>query len=197
MTSSPVVRRAQLTRSRIERVAVALFLRRGFDAVTVEDIVRAAGTSPATFFRHFRTKEDVVVSYGEQHVLAMRRAAAAVGRDVPPAERLPRVLVAFATWLETQQEVLALQGELVAGQPALLQRTLLVQQQLEAELAAGLAGLAGRRAPDVPTTVAAAAGIAVLRVAVCSWQAGTAVSVSAATEQALAGLSQMLGAEPG
>ncbi|MGY1694655.1 MULTISPECIES: hypothetical protein [unclassified Geodermatophilus] len=46
-------------------------------------------------------------------------------------------------------------------------------------------------------TTVAVAGIAVLRVAVCSWQVGTAVSVEATAQEALAGLSQVLGgAEP-
>jgi AcrR family transcriptional regulator len=193
MTSSPAGRRAQLTRERIESVAVDLFLRRGFDSVTVDDVARAAGVSPATFYRHFTTKEEVVVSYGGQHALALRRAAVSLGREVPPRERLPRVLVAFAGWLETQQDVLALQRDLVAGQPALVERTLVVQRQLEVELAAVLAGLAGGQEPDTGTTVAAAVGIAVLRVSVCSWQGGAATSVGEAMQRSLAELPECWG----
>jgi AcrR family transcriptional regulator len=38
-----------------------LFLRDGYDATTVAAIARAAGVSHMTFFRHFPTKESVVL----------------------------------------------------------------------------------------------------------------------------------------
>ena len=196
MTSTPVGPRAQLTRTRIERAAVSLFLRRGFEEVTVDDVVRAARVSPATFYRHFATKEEVVVSYGADYSRALRAAADSVGPGVPRPQHLPRVLTAFAAWLETRQEDLALQGELVPGQPALVERTLAVQQQLEAELAAVLAALAGAREPDDAATLAAAVGMAVLRVAVCSWQAGSAPSVGAALRRTLTRLPALVPAEP-
>ena len=48
------------TRSRIQETAVRLFLAKGYDATTVEEIATAAGVSHMTFFRHFPTKEAVV-----------------------------------------------------------------------------------------------------------------------------------------
>jgi AcrR family transcriptional regulator len=47
------------TRARIAEVAAALFLERGFDAVTVADVARAAGVSSVTVFNHFPQKEDL------------------------------------------------------------------------------------------------------------------------------------------
>jgi len=58
----PVSRTGQVadTRRRLAEAAHELFVARGFDDVTVDDIAAEAGTSRRTFFRHFVTKEAVV-----------------------------------------------------------------------------------------------------------------------------------------
>jgi AcrR family transcriptional regulator len=48
-------------RQEIQQVSLELFLRRGFDNVAVAEIAEAAGVSDRTFYRHFATKEDVVL----------------------------------------------------------------------------------------------------------------------------------------
>src|ERR1700710_2739180 len=47
------------TRARISEVAARLFLERGYDAVTVAEVARAAGVSSVTVFNHFPRKEDL------------------------------------------------------------------------------------------------------------------------------------------
>lgn len=47
-------------RSMVAETAVRLYAADGFEATSVEDIARAAGISRSTFFRQFRSKEDVV-----------------------------------------------------------------------------------------------------------------------------------------
>ena len=48
------------TRAAIQREAIRLFMERGFEATTIEEIAEAAEISPSTFFNYFPTKEDVV-----------------------------------------------------------------------------------------------------------------------------------------
>ena len=53
-------RRKAETRVALAEAAVRLFRENGYEATTVEDIARAASSSPRTFFRYFATKEDVL-----------------------------------------------------------------------------------------------------------------------------------------
>jgi AcrR family transcriptional regulator len=54
-------RKKAKTRASLREHALRLFLAQGFAATTVEQIAEAAEVSPATFFRYFATKEDVVL----------------------------------------------------------------------------------------------------------------------------------------
>ncbi|MET7336088.1 TetR family transcriptional regulator [Nonomuraea sp. NPDC005650] len=53
-------RKKARTRETILREAFRLFRERGYNATTVDQIAEAAEISPATFFRYFPTKEDLV-----------------------------------------------------------------------------------------------------------------------------------------
>jgi AcrR family transcriptional regulator len=61
VTETLVERRRRLLRDEIGMIAVDLFASRGFDAVTVDDIAEAAGTSPRTVFRYFASKNEIVL----------------------------------------------------------------------------------------------------------------------------------------
>jgi AcrR family transcriptional regulator len=47
-------------RERLARSAFDLFNERGYEQTTVDDIAERAGLGRATFFRHYRSKEDVI-----------------------------------------------------------------------------------------------------------------------------------------
>jgi AcrR family transcriptional regulator len=64
-------RKKRETREAITRAAGRLFARRGFDAVTVADIARAAKVSEKTVFNYFPAKEDLVFGAGMQRIAAL------------------------------------------------------------------------------------------------------------------------------
>jgi AcrR family transcriptional regulator len=76
-------------RDELRRAGYQLFVERGFDAVSVDDITEAAGMSRRTFFRHVASKEDLLLG-------PARHGGAAIARlleEQPPKERPDRALM--------------------------------------------------------------------------------------------------------
>ena len=59
-------RRKARTRGEIYRAAMRLFVARGVDTVTIEEICAEADVARATFFLHFPTKDAVLTEYARQ-----------------------------------------------------------------------------------------------------------------------------------
>jgi AcrR family transcriptional regulator len=86
---------AQTTHDRLQNAALRLFEEHGYDNVTVEQIALAAGVSHMTFFRHFPTKESVVVSDPYDPLIA--EAVSLQPQDLSALERVRRGLVEVST----------------------------------------------------------------------------------------------------
>ncbi|MCC3290055.1 TetR/AcrR family transcriptional regulator [Arthrobacter sp. zg-Y1110] len=68
-------------RERILARASLLFYREGIRAVSADKIIAAAGTTKVTFYRYFRSKDDLVVAYLREQSAAMRARAAELDPD--------------------------------------------------------------------------------------------------------------------
>ncbi|MEU2130367.1 helix-turn-helix domain-containing protein [Streptomyces sp. NPDC018352] len=90
-------RRRSETRRLIQTHAVRLFTDRGYDAVTVADVAEAAGVSAMTVYRHFPTKEDLVLIDQPARLIAERVAASSATQ--PLVRRVGGALVDAATVL--------------------------------------------------------------------------------------------------
>ena len=77
-------RKKQRTRQEIADAALQLFARRGFDAVTVADIARAAEVSEQTVYNYFKTKESLVFDEDE----AFEARFVTMVRDRPKTQSL-------------------------------------------------------------------------------------------------------------
>src|SRR6478735_9306122 len=67
-------RKKRQTREAIAAAAMALCRERGFDAVTVADVARAADVAEKTVFNHFPTKEDLVFFRSDDRLAAQVEA---------------------------------------------------------------------------------------------------------------------------
>lgn len=70
---------AQENRARIVETAAALFRERGYDGVGVAELMAAAGFTPGGFYKHFRSKADLMAEAAASGI--SRRVASSGGRD--------------------------------------------------------------------------------------------------------------------
>jgi AcrR family transcriptional regulator len=80
-TKPRVVKVAAVRRLELVDVAERLFLERGYERTTVNDVIAAAGVSKGAFYHHFRAKEDLLEAIAERLARQSREAMGAVGAD--------------------------------------------------------------------------------------------------------------------
>lgn len=88
-------RRPVTSRGELERTALELFAERGFEATTVDDIAAAAGIGRRTFFRYFRSKNDVPWGDFDAELARMRMFLRGISDDVPVMDGLRAAVVDF------------------------------------------------------------------------------------------------------
>lgn len=74
------------TRGRIAAAAFDLFASQGYDGTTVDAIAERAGIARRTFFRYFRSKEDVIFPNHDSLLDEVQRYLRAVGDAVSPVD---------------------------------------------------------------------------------------------------------------
>jgi AcrR family transcriptional regulator len=91
-------------RERLLSAASQLFDDRGVQATGVDSIVAAAGVAKATFYRHFSSKDELVVAWLEDErtnwFRGVRRVAE--GRASSATEVIPLMFDAAAEWFEAE-----------------------------------------------------------------------------------------------
>ncbi|GHF46858.1 acyl-CoA-like ligand-binding transcription factor [Streptomyces griseosporeus] len=186
-------RKRQLVADELTRAALDLLARKGFDAVTVDDIVGAAGVSKRTFFRYFASKEDVVVQFLGEMGTGMRAALAE-----RPAQEPPSVALRHTVW--SAVDACAGHGEqtlrvirLILGTPALLARFLERQAQWRDALAEELTRRLGLGPAGLYPQLAAGAALTAFDTVLQRWSAGEGDQDPAAlTDEAFAVLAPAL-----
>jgi AcrR family transcriptional regulator len=153
-------RTRRAVRAEVARLGLALFVERGYERTTADDIAAAAGLSTRSFFRYFPTKEDVV--FGDVSDVADQVAEAVRARsaDEPPWTALHAVLRDWQDAIHAAQLDPARQ-RLIETTPLLRARLHRTRDELRDRIATALRDRPGADldpfTADLLTTTAAAA----------------------------------------
>ncbi|RLV56371.1 TetR family transcriptional regulator [Aeromicrobium phragmitis] len=176
------MRKAERTRERLAEHALDLFETQGYEATTVAQIAAAAGVTEMTFFRHFRTKEAVVLTDPYDPVIAagIRRRPL----DEPPLHRAVRGLrETFAQLPEPDVDMVRRRVRLIARTPVLRAAVTRHNDVTESAIADALAG---PEEDALAARVSAAVVLAALTVGLYAWAEHAEGSLGEFIERALA-----------
>jgi AcrR family transcriptional regulator len=169
MSNQPGVRdrKKAETRLAISNIATRLFVERGFENVSVDDIAREAAVARKTVFNYFPRKEDLVFDREEEVRALAREALTGRGNQSP----LHAFQALARTLLEEQHPLFRISERpvqfwrTVADSPALTTRARELQVALADDVAGMLSDAVGRPHSDPDACLAAAMLIATLVVA--------------------------------
>ncbi|GAB3979420.1 helix-turn-helix domain-containing protein [Plantactinospora veratri] len=168
-------RRAETQRT-IQAHAVRLFTERGYDATTVTDVAEAAGVSAMTVYRHFPTKEDLVLVDQYGPLIAERIAVSPAAQ--PLARRIGSALIDAATALTgsrrgddltANEQFLLARLQLMISTPALRARHLDNHYALQQAIVDALTDPAADPETAFHTQAAASACLAAMHTALVRW----------------------------
>lgn len=153
--SEPTDRRSRkrlATRQGISNIATRLFLERGFDQVTVDEIAQAADVGRMTVFNHFPRKEDLFFDRDAEGRELLRDTLARRDPGVAPVEclrllahRLASEHSPYLRFSEQSQGFIAT----IERSEALKARARAIRDEIAQLVAQGLAATVGRE-PDDP-----------------------------------------------
>ncbi len=155
-------------RQTISNVATALFLKNGFDAVSVADVAVAANVSKMTVFNYFPRKEDLLLDRNEEARALVRAAILERGKGQSSvdgyfdlAQRLVAEAHPFAKWTPATEHFFGT----IQHSPTLVARGRELREFMEAELAAVLMEAAATHADDPTAHILAVSMVAAWRIA--------------------------------
>lgn len=178
-------RKKAATRRSIQEHALRLFLEKGYDATTVEEIAAEAGVSHMTFFRYFPRKE-AVVEDDEYDPMIVELIAGRPARESPLQAIHAAVRAGLAEVLPADREAILVRTRLILRTPALRSRTWISEETTRDLFAQALAARAGLDAPDFATTVLAAVAVTTLATAIAAWAEKDDADLVAMVDQAFA-----------
>jgi len=149
-----------------------MFIERGFDDVTVGEIAAEVGMAASTIYRHFRTKEDIVI--WDEHDAAIDKALERALRTQPPLEAIRHVFLdELAARYDDDLEFQLNRIQYIYKTEQLHAAAVEADLRARAELAVGLEHFMTKKNRPAAAVVAGASLVA-LDIAIDRWQADNA-----------------------
>ncbi len=104
---SPGVVDVHVARERILRTAYDLFARRGTRGVGIDEVIARAGVAKATFYRHFPSKDDLVLAFLQRREEVWTLdfvEAGAQRRGSTAEEQLLAIFDVFHDWFQRRED---------------------------------------------------------------------------------------------
>ncbi len=160
-------RKKKATRQLISDTATRLFIARGFEQVTVDEVAVAAQVSKMTVFNYFPRKEDLFFDRTGDVQQLLREAIGGRGRHAPIAalRALAHQSVADGHPITKINRDVAANWKVVVDSPALRARAFDLLQEIEQSLAQMLATDVGLPADDATARLVAGTILGAFRVA--------------------------------
>jgi mycofactocin system transcriptional regulator len=152
----------------LEQIGIRLFLERGFDETSIDDIAAEASIGRRTFFRYFRTKADLVWGDFDAELDRMRACFAAMDDHLPMMQAVRQAVVEFNVLPSDQEDQHRRRLTLILGVPTLIAHSTLRFAQWR-EVVAGFA--AGRLGVEPDDMLAAVVGHCALGASVGAYEA--------------------------
>lgn len=168
-------RRKDQTKLEISRCAAELFVLRGENPVTADDIAREAGIGLRTFYRYFRTKEDAVRPILANGIDEWLRYIASSSPGTPVVQVLESAARVALNSPAATPDAIALIRQLqriIPGDPALQNVWLSLVNDTETALVLVLRELMGPGADPLEVRLLAIAANTAQRMAVAAWVDG-------------------------
>src|ERR1700719_5092583 len=154
-------------RGGLTRAAMALFLERGFEATTLDDIAAAADISRRSFFHYFASKEDVVFAWHEETTAALIAAVAERPAGESMLTAAENAISAMARQLEPGEAIAM--ARLKRENPALQARDQVKYEKLERALAEALGKRAGHETEELQARLVAMIATGAMRIGAEFW----------------------------
>ncbi len=165
-------RKKERVREQLMEAAFTLFESRGFDTTTIDDVVNSVEVSRRTFFRYFKSKEDVLLGWFANTDKDMRDALAARPLDEPPFQAMRRALTDVIQRYESNCGRMLALDCLIMSTPAVRAR----KQAMHAEWAELMAAVLAKRLDvdiekDLRPRLVANVALSILASAIENWRA--------------------------
>jgi AcrR family transcriptional regulator len=158
------------TRRRLEMTALDLFLERGYDATTVDDIAGAAHVSVRTLYRYFPAKDAMLFAGFDRPLATLLAALRTRDRSLPPLQSLQQALIGAADVMDDVSQVLKHIWQLGVEAPSLLDLSLKEIARWRNAFIAELAEQAGVEVFDARVQVLGIALHGTLSAGVAQWR---------------------------